>query len=69
MKRGEPMTDTPKRGRPFLEESKKHSEVISIRLTKGEIEKLDRYGAIKGLSRSQIIQKWIDVIIVLPKEG
>lgn len=61
--KGGTVTEQPKGGRPPLDDSRKHNEVVSIRLTKGEIEKLDRYGKIKGLSRSQIIQKWIDMII------
>jgi hypothetical protein len=42
----------------------KHENVVSIRLTKGEIEKLDRYGKIKGLSRSETVQLWLDTIVV-----
>jgi hypothetical protein len=61
--------ETRKRGRPPVEDTARHSAVISIRLTPGEIVKLDRYGEIKGLSRSQVIQKWLDMVILLDTKG
>ncbi len=62
------MDETRKRGRPPVEEGAETS-VISIRLTKGELDKLDRYGAAVGLSRSKVIRKWLEIIVLLDNQG
>ena len=56
------------RGRPPLSDEFK-SVTVSIRLSKDEVEKLDEYGKISGLSRSQIIQKLVNAIIVVKPRG
>lgn len=67
-KGGERMDETRKRGRPPADEGAE-SIVISIRLTKGELDKLDRYGAALGLSRSKVIKKWLEIIVLLENQG
>lgn len=67
-KRGEHMNETKTRERPPVAESE-GSSVISIRLTKGELDKLDRCGAAMGLSRSKVIKKWLEIIVLLDNQG